>query len=193
MTKTNGLNTFENTISQQSPETQAKWQESRNKMETFNKAFEKYMYGMTALATGGVLAFEAPIVFGYQARYAFAKGYISFTSQTILNDGKVNMIGVFTDAYLGFGSSSLIQSAWNAEYNFKTKAFKNEYLGNGISQSKFIFSSSVGFAFGGMGYVLENQLKKINSNDLFNSIISNTIYSLPANGLNKAYEKKSVQ
>lgn len=36
---------------------------------------------------------------------------------------------------------------------------------------------------------LKNLLNTTNSNRVFNSVLSNSLYSLPSNGINKAYEK----
>ncbi len=126
-------------------------------------------------------------------QYWGLKAGISTGSQVLINDGKVNVIGVITDATLGFGSSSIIQSGFNFEYDFNNKVWKNEYLGNGISKNKFLFSSTVGLFFGSKSEGLNNLLKTSNSNKVLNSFLSNTIYSLPSNGVNKSfdnYEKK---
>jgi RHS repeat-associated protein len=117
------------------------------------------------------------------------KAGISAGSQALLNDGKVNLIGVFTDATLGFGSSSVIQSSLNFEYDFLKDKTEIKYLGNGISSRQFLLGSSVGILFGSKSEGLNNLLNTTNSKKGFNSFLSNTLYSLPSNGINAAYEK----
>jgi RHS repeat-associated protein len=117
------------------------------------------------------------------------KAGISAGSQALLNDGKVNLIGVFTDAILGFGSSSVIQSGLNIEYDFLNDKTEIKYLSNGISSRQFLLGSSVGILFGSKSEGLNKLMNTTNSNKVFNSFLSNTLYSLPSNGINAAYEK----
>jgi hypothetical protein len=63
-------------------------------------------------------------------------------------------------------------------------------LENSISTNQFLFNSSVGMAFGAKGHYFGTALQKANVNQVTNTVLSNLIYSLPSNGLSRAYEEK---
>jgi hypothetical protein len=103
----------------------------------------------------------------------------------------VNLVGVLGDCFLDSGSSSLLGSGVNYNLNVLSVERDLTYLGNGISTDQFLFNTTTGFVFGAKGNGLENALKTTNSSEIFNTTLSNTIYSLPSNGLSRAYEEKN--
>jgi RHS repeat-associated protein len=192
----NGLTTTEPELVPFDISKRTSWQKG---MYSFCDDMQKgLLIGAFVIATGGVALEAAPLIaaspslntaFGVSTKYWWVKGGVSAISQAATNDGNVNVVGVFGDSFLGFGSSSLLQSGVNLKVNVITGEGGFTSLGNGISTSEFMFNSASGFVFGAKGNGLNNLLNKTESSKIINTIISNTIYSLPSNGLNRAYEE----
>jgi hypothetical protein len=56
--------------------------------------------------------------------------------------------------------------------------------------NQILFNSSVGMVFGAKADYFGTALQKANVNQVTNTVLSNLIYSLPSNGLSRAYEEK---
>lgn len=163
------------------------------------------MFGGVAVAGGtGVygaivalpaLAAYSPSAFGTSTELWALKGGISATSQALTNNGKINLFAVAGDAFLGYGSSSILQSGINFEINIINGKTKFESLGNGITVDQFAFTTATGFIFGAKGNTVSKNWNKAylgrptNARNIMKTIISNSIYSFPTNGLNRAYEE----
>ncbi len=165
------------------------------KFTRFNNAYkDMFLWNVgivTAPITFGTLATTSSSAFGFSAEFWYLKAGVSASSQTLVNDGKVNVLGVITDGFFGYGTSTLLQNSINFEYDINSNNFNLTNLGNGISTNQFLLNSSVGFFFGSKGDLINSVWNKnfigrpTNSRNIMRTIMSNSIYALPSNGLNK--------
>ncbi|HLW29516.1 MAG TPA: hypothetical protein VKX29_01555 [Brumimicrobium sp.] len=117
----------------------------------------------------------------------------SAIAQGVINKGKINVIGVLGDGFLGYGSSSIIGSGLQFNINILKEEVSFEYLGNGIGEQEFLFNSTLGAAFGGSTSSLNNLMKKgpdgVKSSYLRELILGPRQFG--NYGISKAYEKES--
>jgi RHS repeat-associated protein len=177
--------------------TRTSYQKSLYKFST--TAGKVITYGSLAATSAAVLIYAAPVmpeVFGLSTKFWWAKGGISLISQASTNNGNINLIGVATDATLGYGSSSILSSGLNLNVNITNGESSFDYLGNGISTDQFAFQSSMGMLFGAKADLTTNGWHKNigrgrpkNSTLLMKTVYNSTVYSFPTNAINRAYEE----
>jgi RHS repeat-associated protein len=170
------------------------WQKARDNADAAtNIVIGNGAIGLAPLAVSTAVA-AAPSAFGIASdftlkTFAFKAG-TSAVVQGIVNDGKINLIGVVSDGALGFGSSAIISSSADLNLSVKSASFDFTSIGNGISPNKFLYNSSVNLLFGAKGDFLSSQMKAGGANPFLSDGLSNTLYQFSSNGLSKAYDKK---
>lgn len=161
-----------------------------------HQALESFMTGyMIGSFTAPFAVGSAPAIFGISSDLTIKsialKTATSATVQAIVNDGKINVVGAIADGTLGFGSSSIIGSGIEYNYNLFGGSTSFDYLGNGISGEQFFFNSSVNILFGAKSEFLGNQMKAAGINSGLSDGIANPLYQFSSNGLSKAYENRN--
>ena len=125
-------------------ESDGQWRRNSDKviMEGKDKSLERFEYFAGGLALAGGIYVAVPVLLSGSTAWGIASNLtiksvglkmgFSALLQGIINEGRINVIGVLGDGILGYGSSSIIGSG--LEYNFNVLTLNNEfnYLGNGI-------------------------------------------------------------
>jgi len=163
---------------------------------------DEWMGGLMTMVNGGLGLAFAPAIASFAGELALAespifstkfwavKSVFSIGGQALFNDGRVNTVGVATDAVTFPGFNGLIVSSASSsmfELNF------NIYNGNVSSRSVFGSKpvSETAFQFG-TSMVIGSKLKLINRN--ITGEIPKLMISAPnsfaVQGLNKVYDKK---
>ena len=175
-----------------------------------NQRSKNFNNALNKLALTNLLVTGSPLI-GYSAitlspileastEFWYVKAGISTMGQLIVNEGKVNIVGVVGDGFFGYGFSSVIQSSFNWTYDTKSNAFNYTSIfsngTNNISVQQMAFETSVGLLFGYKQSLFSKGFNKAygpgrpsNFRNFTNTFLGSSLYTIPTNGINKNYEE----